>query len=50
MPDYDALIIAAKQARENAHAKFSNFKVGAALRTASGNIFAGVTWKMPPMD
>jgi len=41
VPDYDALISVAKQARENAHAKFSNFKVGAALRTASGKIFGG---------
>jgi len=41
MPDYDALISVAKEARENAHAKFSNFKVGAALRTASGKIFGG---------
>lgn len=35
------MIAAAKQARENAHAKFSNFKVGAALRAASGKIFGG---------
>ncbi|MGA3176258.1 MAG: cytidine deaminase [Candidatus Acidiferrum sp.] len=41
MPDYDALITAAKHARENAHARFSNFKVGAALRTSSGKIFGG---------
>ncbi len=41
MPDYDALISVAKRARENAHAKFSNFKVGAALRTPSGKIFGG---------
>ena len=41
MPDYDALISVAKQSRENAHAKFSNFKVGAALRTPSGKIFGG---------
>jgi cytidine deaminase len=39
--EYDGLIAAAKQARENAHAKFSNFKVGAALRAASGKIFGG---------
>jgi cytidine deaminase len=39
--EYDGLIAAAKQARENAHAKFSNFKVGAALRAASGRIFGG---------
>jgi len=41
VPDYDALITAAKHARENAHARFSNFKVGAALRTSSGKIFGG---------
>ena len=41
MADYDALISAAKEARENAHAPFSNFKVGAALRTPSGKIFGG---------
>jgi cytidine deaminase len=39
--EYDALIWAAKQARENAHAKFSNFKVGAALRATSGRIYGG---------
>src|ERR1700719_5353954 len=41
MTDYDALITAAKQARENAHAPFSNFRVGAALRAKSGRIFTG---------
>ena len=35
------LIAAARAARENAHAPFSNFKVGAALRTKSGKIFSG---------
>jgi cytidine deaminase len=38
---YDELVAAAKKARENAHAKFSNFLVGAALRSRSGKIFAG---------
>jgi cytidine deaminase len=37
----DLLIEAAKQARENAHAPYSNFRVGAALRSASGRIFGG---------
>jgi cytidine deaminase len=37
----DLLIEAAKQARENAHAKYSNFRVGAALRSTSGRIFGG---------
>jgi cytidine deaminase len=41
MSEFDALIKAATLARENAHARFSNFKVGAALRTAEGEIFGG---------
>lgn len=41
MSEYEALIAAAKRARENAHAKFSNFKVGAALRASSGKIYGG---------
>lgn len=41
MSEYDALIAAATKARENAHAKFSNFKVGAALRTPGGKIYTG---------
>lgn len=41
MAEYDTLISAARQARENAHAPFSNFRVGAALRGKSGRIFAG---------
>lgn len=32
---------AARKVRENAHAPYSGFKVGAALRSASGAIFAG---------
>ena len=39
--EYDPLVAAAKLARENAHATFSNFKVGAALRAASGKVFGG---------
>jgi cytidine deaminase len=39
--DYQALITAATQARENAHAAYSNFRVGAALRATSGRIFGG---------
>ncbi|HXL22745.1 MAG TPA: cytidine deaminase [Candidatus Dormibacteraeota bacterium] len=41
MPDYESLISAAKDARLNAHAPFSNFRVGAALRANSGRIFGG---------
>ena len=41
MPDYEALIAAARQTRENAHAAYSNFRVGAALRATSGRIFGG---------
>jgi len=37
----ETLISAARQARENAHAPYSNFRVGAALRAASGRIFGG---------
>jgi cytidine deaminase len=39
--EFDALVKAARQARENAHARFSNFKVGAALRTPDGKVFGG---------
>jgi cytidine deaminase len=39
--DNDILISAARQARENAHAPYSNFRVGAALRATSGRIFGG---------
>ena len=41
MSEKDLLIDAAKQARENAHAPYSNFRVGAALRSMSGRIFSG---------
>ena len=41
MSDYDRLIVAAKQARENAQAQFSHFKVGAGLRASSGKIYGG---------
>ena len=36
-----SLINAAKAARENAHAPFSGFRVGAAVRTKSGRIYTG---------
>ena len=41
MSGYETLIAAAKQARENAHAPFSNFRVGAAVRAKSGRIYGG---------
>ncbi len=41
MGEYDALISAAKQARENAHAPFSDFRVGAAVRANSGRTYTG---------
>jgi len=41
MSDDNKLIEAARAARENAHAPYSNFRVGAALRTKSGKIFTG---------
>lgn len=36
------LIDLASQAREKAYAPYSNYKVGAALRTRSGRVFTGV--------
>jgi cytidine deaminase len=41
MPDRDRLVAAARAARENAVARFSGFKVGAALETADGTIITG---------
>lgn len=37
----DPLLEAALRARQNAHAPFSKFKVGAAIEDASGRIFTG---------
>jgi len=37
----ESLLDAARRARENAVAKFSKFRVGAAVRTKSGKIYAG---------
>jgi cytidine deaminase len=39
--EFEALISAAKSARENAHAAYSNFRVGAGLRASSGRVFGG---------
>jgi cytidine deaminase len=37
----DTLVKAARLARRNAHARYSGFKVGAALETADGTIITG---------
>ncbi len=39
--DIDELFAAAKAVQANAHAPYSHFRVGAAVRTASGRVFAG---------
>ena len=41
MAGSDALVAAARRARENAVADFSRFKVGAALETETGDIITG---------
>jgi cytidine deaminase len=40
-PDLDALLQAAREARERAYAPYSRFAVGAAVVTASGRVFPG---------
>ncbi len=37
----DSLLRAARTARDQAHAPYSNFRVGAAIQTTSGEIFTG---------
>jgi cytidine deaminase len=41
MESLDHLFAAAKIAQSHAHAPYSNFRVGAAVRTTEGRIFAG---------
>jgi cytidine deaminase len=41
LSEYEHLIVVARQSRENAHAPYSNFRVGAALRAISGRVFGG---------
>ena len=41
MSDQEKLVAAAKAARDNAHAPYSNFRVGAALRAKSGRVYGG---------
>lgn len=41
MSEEEKLIAAARQARDFAHAPYSRFRVGAAVRTKAGRIFSG---------
>jgi len=39
--NYHALVAAAKQAKQKAYAPYSNFRVGAAIRTKRGRVYTG---------
>ncbi len=41
LADHDSLIAAAIEARKHAHARYSEFQVGAALESVSGKIYGG---------
>ncbi|MCG8595997.1 MAG: cytidine deaminase, partial [Kiloniellales bacterium] len=41
MSDLNEMIRLAKAARDNAHAPYSGFRVGACLRSGDGRLFAG---------
>ncbi len=41
----DYLVEAAKRARKNAYAPYSNYKVGAAIATKSGNVYVGCNFE-----
>ncbi|HXN64749.1 MAG TPA: cytidine deaminase [Candidatus Acidoferrales bacterium] len=41
VPHHKTLLDSARTARDHAHAPFSNFRVGAAVRAKSGRIFTG---------
>ena len=47
-PAWQPLVDAAWEARSHAHAPYSGFKVGAALRTSTGDTSADATSRTPP--
>jgi cytidine deaminase len=49
MKERDELVQAALAVRARAYAPYSNYRVGAAILAADGQIFTGVMWKMLPM-
>jgi len=48
--NFNKLFRAAAKARKNAHAPISDFKVGAALRTSQGRIYAGANAEEPAFN